>query len=254
MKSNKLSPKISIKIAAIYIFVMGIGMFTMRYIFGYSYTNPDMVYVLGWIEVVLSSIAIFTVIKFSSWKQIGFGKIRLKHILWLLPYFAIFLLLLSQVFVSLNVNGISSLQLKLLIATAITTLLVGFSEELMFRGIVLRGMLAKYGIYKSMFISAVAFMLLHVVNVLGGLSVQAMLVQLVIVFISGLLLAPVVLKLRSLIPLIIYHFLWDFSMMSSQIASVDSPGLVFFLPFIEIIFIIIIWFSMRKETPETLKI
>ena len=254
MNKLKLNPKISIKIAIFYILVMGIGMYIMKSVFGYNYSDPKMVFVIGWVEILLSLIAIFAVVKFSSWKQVGFGKMRTKHLLWMVPGALSMLILLLQIFAKINTNGVNTPQLTLLIATGLTTLLVGFSEELMFRGILLRGLLVNKGIYTSMFVSAVFFALLHSVNVFGGLEFQVMTNQLIFAFMYGLLMAPIALKLRSLIPLIIYHFLWDFSLLSAPIVFASVPLMMFFLPIVEILFIIILWVLMRKETPESIKI
>ncbi len=254
MNQGKLTMKISLIAAALYIAVMGTGMYIMHYIMGYTYGGSEMVYVIIWAEIVLSIIAIFTVVKFSSWKEIGFGKMRLRHLFWLVPGVSIALLLLSYVYGAISINGINSSQLTLLIFVGITTLLVGFSEEVMFRGIVLRGALTKKGIYVSILISAIAFSLLHSVNILGGETTGEVIGQMVLTFIWGLFIAPVALKLRSLIPIIIFHFLWDFSLIAAPVVSVEPSILGIFLPVLEIIFIIILLILMRKESPESVKL
>lgn len=253
MVENKLNSKISTKIAVLYIVVMGIGMSIMHYVFGHSYSDPEMVYVIGWVEIILSLIAIVTVLKFSNWREIGFGKMRVRHLVWLIPGILNALFILFAVFQKISMGGFSFSQWKLFTVIGITMLLVGFSEELMFRGIVLRGALASKSIFTSVLISALFFSTLHSVNVLGGADIISVIIQMVITFIFGLFAGLVSLKLRNITPLIIAHFLWDFSLFASPMVAVGS-FMSFALPLFEIVFIIILWISMRKETPESVKI
>ncbi len=98
--------------------------------------------------------------------------------------------------------------------------MVGVSEELMFRGIVvLHGALKDTSVIKSVIISAIVFSLLHSINVLGGNSLQEMIMQLGFTFVMGMFLGLIILKVNSLIPLIIFHWLWDFSLISSNIIN-----------------------------------
>ncbi len=254
MNEKKLTLKIAIVAITIYISTMGLGMYLMHNVFGYNYGEPGMMHIMFWVEVILSLIVIITVVKFSSWKNIGFGKMIPRHILWIIPGVLLTVALLGLIIMAINKQGLSSSEWSLLLLVGITTLLVGFSEEVMFRGIALRGALTSKGLFTSMLFSAVTFSLLHSVNILGGAPVGGVLVQLVLTFIFGFFMAPIALKLQSLIPLIIFHFLWDFSLFVAPMVSVDTKFMMYFFLPIEIIFSIILWISMRKESVESVKI
>ncbi len=254
MNEKKLTFKVAIVAIATYISTMGIGMYLMHNVFGYDYGDPGMVYVLFWVEIILSLIAIITVVKFSSWKDVGFGKMVPRHILWIVPGVLLAITLLGMVIMAITKQGFSSSEWLLFLLVGMTTLMVGFSEETMFRGIALRGALTSKGLFVSMLFSAVTFSLLHSVNILGGEGVGSMLFQLVLTFIFGLFMAPIALKLQSLIPLIIFHFLWDFSLFVAPMVSVDATFMMLIFTPIEVVLGIILWISMRKESVDSVKI
>jgi uncharacterized protein len=52
---------------------------------------------------------------------------------------------------------------------------------------------------------AMAFSLLHAVNVFGGVSLLSMCIQLVLTFLFGFLFAPLMIELNNILPLIIFH-------------------------------------------------
>lgn len=241
---------IGIIAAAVYIAAMGIGMYVMHNVFGGTYGDVSMLPTMVWVEVVLSLIGIFFVIRYSNWRAIGFGKTQWKHVLWLLPSAVLMFTVWPPLFAAFMDHG----SLGTIGLIALTTLLVGFSEELMFRGILLRGALTQMGIFASILISAIGFSLLHAVNVFGGAPAVGIPFQLVLTFLAGLFFAPVALKLRNLAPLMVFHWLWDFTTLSTSYLGVNSAYLGFGIAGIEIVLIIILFVLMRKESPETVKI
>ena len=108
----------------------------------------------------------------------------------------------------------------------VTMLLVGFSEELVFRGIVLQGGLRQVSTGKSILISAVMFSLLHSVNVLAFLPLDGMLMQLGLTFVFGLGMACYALRVNSLIPLMVFHALWDMVQFLGGVYQADFGRLI----------------------------
>lgn len=247
---NPLTLWIGIIAAVVYIAAMAIGMYLMHNVFGGTYGDVSMLTTMVGVEVVLSLIGIYFVRRYANWREIGFGKTQWKQALWLLPPFVLMVTLWPSLFGALSDHG----SLGTMGLIALTTLLVGFSEELMFRGILLRGALTQRGIFASILISAVGFSLLHAVNVLGGAPAIGIPFQLVLTFLAGLFFAPVALKLRNLAPLMVFHWLWDFTTLSTSYLGVNSAYLGFGIAGIEIVLIIILFVLMRKESPETVKI
>ena len=207
----------------IYIFIMAIGMTVMHYGFGGQYGDSNMMNTLIFVEIILSLFTIYAVKKYSTWKESGFAKISWKGLLWLVPVFIIMGIYNFQLFTTSfgNINRHTALTLAI---TAITIALVAFSEEVMFRGILLNWSLKKYGVITSVLISAIGFSLLHSVNYFGGESLPAVMSQISDTFFFGLFAALVALKLKNIFPLIITHFLWDFQLFASDTLKFPVTG------------------------------
>lgn len=89
------------------------------------------------------------------------------------------------------------------------TMMVGWSEELMFRGVWLRGLFRSYGIWLAILGSSLIFGGIHVLNVFLTGDLRGALLQAVAAFLSGVFLAAVRLRTGSLWTGIILHGLWD---------------------------------------------
>jgi len=94
----------------------------------------------------------------------------------------------------------------------VNTALVGVSEELMFRGIMLRGGLSRLTLWQSIWLSCALFGLIHALNVFLTGQAAGAFVQALAAFLSGLFYTAVRIRTRSLYPMIIIHTLWDFSL------------------------------------------
>lgn len=91
----------------------------------------------------------------------------------------------------------------------VNTALVGWSEEVMFRGIVLRGLYRSFGIWAAILGSSLAFGAIHVLNVFLTGDLRGAVIQAVAAFLSGVFLAAVRLRTGSLWTGIVLHALWD---------------------------------------------
>lgn len=93
----------------------------------------------------------------------------------------------------------------------LNTLLVGMSEELMFRGVLFSALRTSLRIWPAIILTSMAFGAVHLLNVfitgdLPGAALQALSAGL-----SSLIFFAIMLRTGSIIPAIIYHMLWDFS-------------------------------------------
>ena len=187
-----------------YIAIMAVGMFTCGHLFAITYGDPRMVHVLVFFEVALSLWAVAMARRlFGSW-TCGFRPIAWRELVWLLPNFIVIAALFAAVF---ETGTIEPTGLSLLVI--VTMCLVGFSEELMFRGVVLAAALRAVGRGKAILISSALFSLLHSVNVLAFVPLDGMLQQLALTFVFGLAMACYALRIDSLVPLMVFHTLWD---------------------------------------------
>lgn len=214
--------KIALLGALIYTIIIGIGMYISYDIKGISYENPQIMNTLWWVEVILTLWTIFLTMKFFSWKEIGFVRLDKKQIWWFVPSLVIvFTMLIAQLYAFYTIN-LSALQIRQIGLIGFATLLVGFSEELMYRGIIFNTFLKTHSKLKTVLISAVAFSLLHSVNILGGLPLSTMLIQLLMTFVFGLFSALIFMRIKSILPLILFHWLWDFCLISNRIINGES--------------------------------
>lgn len=109
-----------------------------------------------------------------------------------------------------------------------TTLFVGFNEEVLFRGIILRQLHPERHPYRAIVISAALFSSFHLLNLIAFIPLSAMVFQLGNTFLYGLFFALIALKLNNLWPLIFFHALWDFSSIAADVLNVNLaiPNLV----------------------------
>ena len=203
-----------------YIAIMAVGMFTAGHIFGITYGEPRMVYVLVGFELVMSLFAIVMARRIFGHWHCGFGPIDWRGMWWLVPNF----LIMAALFAAL---GSGTIMVSGLVLTVIVTMiLVGFSEELMFRGIVLKGALSEVSVPKAILISAALFSSLHAVNVLAFVPLDGMVQQLVLTFVFGLAMACFALRVNSLVPLMVFHALWDMVQFLGGIYGADFGYLI----------------------------
>jgi membrane protease YdiL (CAAX protease family) len=133
----------------------------------------------------------------------------------------------------------------ILLLILLNTLLVGFSEELMFRGVLLQAFRHATSIWLAVFLTSVVFGAVHSLNVFVTGDLRAALIQSSAAFLSGLVFIALRLRTGSLWPPIIVHALWDFatftlgaaghstahgSMPSEAATPAGASGLVEFLP------------------------
>lgn len=93
----------------------------------------------------------------------------------------------------------------------LNTLFVGISEEMMFRGLLFSGLYKRYSYWVACLGVAVLFGLVHVLNGFITGDFVSGLLQAGLVAFSGLLFMAMRLGMGSIIPVIIMHWLWDFS-------------------------------------------
>lgn len=215
-------PKIAVLAAFIYTVIMGIGMFYMKTFMGITYGQPEMMNLFWFILIILNILNVFWVTRYFSWRAIGFRSLDRKQLLWFLPAIIV-LIAMWVVFLSgLARASLSAAQLQLFALVGFTTLLVGLGEEIMYRGIVLHAFLTTGRVRWAMLVSAIAFSLLHAVNFLGGYPLQAVPIQLLNTFQLGFFFAPLMLKLNNILPLILFHWLWDFVQLVAEPSLVDE--------------------------------
>jgi membrane protease YdiL (CAAX protease family) len=88
-------------------------------------------------------------------------------------------------------------------------MVVGLSEELMFRGALFSGLRSRLGLKPSIWICCLLFGVVHVLNGFqtGQFSIAS--IQAVAAFMTGTILLALRIRIGSLYPVIVLHAVWD---------------------------------------------
>jgi membrane protease YdiL (CAAX protease family) len=116
---------------------------------------------------------------------------------------------------------------------AANTLLVGLSEELMFRGILFYGAQSSFGSKWAVVITALTFGLVHSLNGAITGKWQQSVEQAFFNILAGFWFGALRVYLNSVIPLILIHWLWDLGLFGSGMqkkVAVRTVSLSAFLP------------------------
>lgn len=228
---------------------MAAGMYTMHHIVGSSYGAVEMVNTIFYFEVVMSIIALGVYLKF--FKGTSFNKPTKKPrtlFLFVFGVMIINLLIIAGMFVTQGT--FSAAIAPQLLMVFVTTALVGFSEEMIYRGIALPALLETNSKVKAILLSSLLFASLHAVNVLGGMPVYAMVVQLVSTFLVGITFTCIALELKTIAPLIIFHGLWDFFAIASGYVGVTDHTMTTIQVAFEAVFGIVLLIVIKKSQPK----
>lgn len=172
---------------------------------------------IAW-QIVLAALLLVAVIRWQGWADLGFrapkpGTLRLLS----LPG------LIIALFLGLTVLlGTPGTAVVLLVLA--NTLVVGFSEETMFRGILYRALRTRMTIWPAILLTTAMFGGVHVINgfITGDFGSAA--IQAVLAGCSGLMLMAVFLRTGSLWAAIVVHGLWDFATFVLGLANGASPN------------------------------
>ncbi|PID37121.1 MAG: hypothetical protein CR993_01645 [Rhodobacterales bacterium] len=204
-------------VAGIYIALIGVntGVQT-HYAFEMTYSTADTAKILIFLEILYFSFVIWAAMRLGGLRANGFGKINWGQFLWLVPSLLIAAQMLGQfLLTALTSSALTVGQWALFGAIAVSVAVITFSDEVVFRGILLNAAQKSTTRLKAMLISAASFSLLYAVIAISEPQltdqlIQPTLMQMGEAFILGLLLAPLALRIGTLWPLIFLHFLWEF--------------------------------------------
>lgn len=184
-------------------------------------------------EFVVFVFAIFLLIIRKKWyifkeKKINFGE-SIKLCLPILVLSVIIALANATELIGTNVN------VNNLISLVIYVVLIGFFEEIFFRGIIENELLEKYSgnkkeILISIIISGVVFGVVHLTNLLAGQDLLTTMMQFVQTTAIGILFGTVYYKTRNVWAMIFLHSFYDFSVLLSEVNLATDCGYVSNVP------------------------
>lgn len=180
------------------------------------------------IALIVAPLFLFGVIAYFKWdkQELGLKAAQNWHLLWLPALFVLAFLGAGVAF------GLPPAQM--IVFALVNSLLIGVSEELMFRGIIFRGALAQpqFKIWPAIWVTAILFGAVHALNGFLTGDFVAALAQALSVIMSGLWLHAIRLRTKSLYPAMLIHGLWDFSLfvfvtslgLAGATAAAQSPA------------------------------
>lgn len=156
------------KIAIIYTFIMALGLFVCKYFYNVSYSDTNFINTFIPFFIALTP---FSVLCYKKYNE-NVGNHKSKYTVFMLLFTPIILMSLFTMMKKFEFSNSFFIPL-------VGALLVGLSEELIYRGVIFTNVTEGKGLKKGIFISAFLFSLLHTVNILGGLSFSQVATQLV---------------------------------------------------------------------------
>ncbi|MGH1494022.1 MAG: CPBP family intramembrane glutamic endopeptidase [Acidimicrobiales bacterium] len=172
-----------------------------------------------WLPLSLTAIVfIVATTRLQDPAEIGLQRPRPRSYWWI----ALLLATLTLIPLVRMVNAISALPEDqsisggLVVKTLLAVAIVGFTEEWMFRGLLLTFLSRRFGLRNGVIISTVGFGLFHAVNVFGGHSASDTAGQVAATTLLGLVFAMSGLGIRSIVPLMVIHAVYDFFIVTSE--------------------------------------
>lgn len=163
------------------------------------------------IPIALGSVFLTIFALWSGWwNDIWRDKYHIKDHGWMHIFLVLFIVAISMNFL---VGHISSLSINYILVTLIATILVGYSEELLTRGLLICGARASgYSEVKVFYIVMIVFGFIHGINFINGQPLGLTIQQMIMAGLLGGVFYTIYRKSGYLIVPMIVHALWDFSL------------------------------------------
>ena len=235
---KKLYEKNEISFAILWIVIYIVGMGTLKNNFGLESLWP----MLG--LIVISGAMLLFVLKdglAEKYGLTGWAK-NSKAMLWFLPlWFISCLNLLSGFRQDCPVPGV--------IYAAVSMALVGFAEEMIFRGFLFKAMLKDGNVKAAIIVASVAFGLGHIVNLFTGQDLTETLYQVVFAAAVGFIFTFAFYKGGSLLPCILAHSLVDVTSVFAADEGSQSLDLILHALVVVVAAAYCFYLAKRVETP-----
>lgn len=226
-----------------YLTIMVMGLFITNLLFGNI--NNKLYHQIGLtiVQITCSVYIMYKVKKYFGYRAVGFDKINFKSLIWLIPYAFIIISMIYNFTVNIfqNYTSFTGETWTMIITILIGTIAAGWSEEIMFRGMFLSSFKSDKFIIGAMLISSIGFSILHITTMFMGVSLIEVFIRVIRSSLLGFAFVGMVIKLNNICPLIIFHILWNFIIMVSEIINIEVSKASLFCNPINIIVGIILW-------------
>jgi membrane protease YdiL (CAAX protease family) len=173
--------------------------------------------------------------------QIGFTRVEkgsIKTVLYFVPITA------SKI--GFLIFGVDS-NTQTIIALAFFTIMIGLSEELYFRGIILRKLRSCFTIKQTVILSSVFFAAVHASQAFSGTGIIIVTLTIINALIFGVIASEIVILTRSIIPVIIWHVLYDFINWISVAKGTTEVTLIMIQSVIMVVYAYYLWTKLPEK-------
>ena len=152
------------------------------------------------------------------WRDVGLAAPR-PHTLELLWLPILFIVLFFAVAVLIGLPPLSILAIML-----VNSLIVGWSEEMAFRGILFSALRTWIAIWPAIIVTTVLFGAVHVLNGFGTGDWGNAVIQACTAAMSGLIFMAILIRTGSIIPAMAVHAFWDYGLFTMSAALRGHSG------------------------------
>ena len=246
MLDNKKRAIVSI---IIYLLIMIIGVSINNNFFSSMENNSGELVSRSIIQLVSSAYIFYIIKKYYGWKDVGFGKLNFKSLIWFLPYVLILIPMGFKLVQSIYENsGSFSYETWLtIIITLVGTSLAGFSEEVIFRGMILNSFKSDKSIIGAMIISSIGFSIAHITTIFMGKSLIEAIINVIYSSLLGFSFVALAIKLNNIWPVVIFHVIWNFILMASSLIGVEVSKVSLLCNPLNIIMSVILWTIIIRD-------
>lgn len=153
----------------------------------------------------------------AGWTDLGLRPVSLARSLSILWLPALYLIVFAGIATAIGLPPVGAIAFVL-----VNTVLVGISEELMFRGVLFSAFRGVLPTWPSIWLVTLVFALAHILNALITGNLAAAGIQAAAALFSGLLFIAIRLRTGSLYPAMALHAGWDFSIFLMGAAASDN--------------------------------
>lgn len=241
--------KLSIITIIGYIFIMILGVAVKNFILSFVDNNFLDLIIQSIIQLLSSTFMVYMINKYFDWESIGFNKMEYKNLIWFVPYILI-IIGMGITFIQEIFINISSYNIEIWITLFLTLLgiiMAGYCEEVLFRGILLNSLIKEKGIILAMIISSIGFSILHITTIFNGASIIGAIYNVIYASLLGFSFVALAIVINNIWPLVIYHILWNYLLIASQILNINVSKVSLISNLVNIIIGVILWGVIIKK-------
>lgn len=189
---------------------------------------------------------IFIWIKKIKPSQIGFTRMEKSSIKTVLYFIPVIAAKIGFLFYGIN-NDIHTVMSLLFF-----TIAIGLSEEIYFRGIILRKLKSCFTIKQTVIISSIFFAAVHASQAFSGTGLILVMLTIINAFIFGIIASEIVMLTKSIFPVIVWHTLYDFINWISLVSGTVEVILIIIQSIIMVTYAYYLWTKLPCDGKYTL--